>query len=332
MVNAFSKNLILPISAVLLIVALLISLLLPYNKVHAWSGNIPTCSSLSLPLEIEQEVQYFFENYPDSSKSYVIWNSGSNTFFTGAIDSNKLEFTGTSTQQIRLLNDYTNQYVWSASTTPPDSGGSTDKARAGYINNLGYWEETPPSNSQKYQNYTISTAVCIQSVNNVVYNSAYTGNKYEGTALDLTKDPTTNCNSFDVACYISTVFEYTVDTFKSVAQSIVTGIAYLFIPKTDLILQAIADFQVQITDQLGFLVFPIEFAVDMVDAFNDYAGYEELCIPPLFGSDTTCFTRISENQIIQTFLPYLVLIMQTLIVTALLSAWYTKYRSIINGN
>lgn len=318
------------IKLITILVAVALPLLLPTNA-HAWSNNIPTCNNnISLPINISEELNYFYNYYKDSSKSYVIWYNGSTVFFTSAIDGNKLEFSGSSTQYVRLLNDYQNQYVWSAGITPPNSNGSTDKEINGSINNLGYYEENNPSSSQLYQSYQITSATCIYSVNNVIYNSSYTGNKYEGTSIDLSIDPTTQCQSWDIACYVKSIFTNVTDTFTSVGTAILKGIYYLFIPTGDGIYENILQFMDNINNQLGFLLYPIDLVNQIFDAFTDYSnGFSPVCLYSLFGSNDYCIPRLSDNQLMGGYLVYFRPIIQSAVLLFLITAYYKKLREII---
>jgi len=328
MVISIQNNIVKSAVLALGICTILFYLLLPYNRVHAWTGNINTCGTVSLPLNLADEIRHIYSTYNDSSKSYIIWYNGSSYIFTSSIDSKKLEFFGSTSQSFQLQNNGSSVYTLQTNVNLPNSGGATDKIRNGYLSNMGYYENTPPSVSQNYTNVVGTTATCIVSVNNVVYNASYTGNLYQGTAINLNLDPKEVCQSLDVACYIRTSYEYIGDTFKDVTQAMLNVISDLFIPNGDNINTALNDIETGFFNQIGFLTFPVILISDVKDAFVDAPTYYGFTLPSFLGSGNWTIPRISDNAVIGPYIEYLRPILQVSILLALVTAYYHKYKEI----
>ena len=91
------------------------------------------------------------------------------------------------------------------------------------------------------------------------------------------------CSGIDIACRVSQVFNGVANTFKSVGEAIINGIAALFIPDTQFLEQKFADIYNEIDAQLGFLLYPFEFGADMLDA-ADGTGCGNNCVVTTTGT------------------------------------------------
>lgn len=119
-------------------------------------------------------------------------------------------------------------------------------------------------------NVTLNDFTCImnysKSDGNPVYATTYTGNYYNANAVP--NQTTAQCSPLDIACRIADVFQGVQNTFASVGQFIVKGIANIFIPSSTTVQSSFNELNTFLVNKLGFLMYPFTFMTNLITAFN----------------------------------------------------------------
>jgi len=115
---------------------------------------------------------------------------------------------------------------------------------------------------------TVTAVACLSVAKNVTYTGAYS-NKGGYIYSEEAPAQSVSCDTLDIACQLGNAWNGVSNTFLSVGQTIVSTIGSFFTPDEALINQKIADLQSAIYTKLGFLTYPVEFFVDLKDAFDN---------------------------------------------------------------
>lgn len=96
------------------------------------------------------------------------------------------------------------------------------------------------------------------------------------------QNPTKGCSAIDIGCWIGKIFDGVIDGFQSLAEGILAGITFLFVPDTEVAEITFNDIMDFITEKLGFLVYPIEWLMDLLDGIvggidNDASWGTSIC-------------------------------------------------------
>jgi len=231
------------------------------NKARAWSGNLPTCTvsggafSWSWKDRVQQLLGINVDGY---AGSIIIGKRNTDSDVNVPIQ------------------------VWfSTNVTVDQTGGSTPDRRFVFsggdgavdiINNPSspLWQQINSSTAPFSQTVTLSDFTCVntytKSDGNPVYSNSYTGN-YFGTSVPNQQG--TTCDTFDIACKIKDVFQGVQNTFASVGQFIVKGIANIFIPTQSQITEFFVDLNTFHNTKFGFLTYPINWTIDLFEELKD---------------------------------------------------------------
>lgn len=188
---------------------------------------------------------------------------------------------------------------------------------------------TLQNNGNNFDLNQASQVTCIHKVDNVSYEDNYNGAIFNSYQDEVYYN--TTCDTFDISCQIGRIFTGISNTFVSVGQAIVNGIAALFIPDSETISQYFDDIKASFNDQIGFLAYPFTFLIDLfnnIDTSNCSPNCDVTFAGTLFGSQVTF-----DADALETAYPplwfWLTSFVRASIVVALAIALYKKYMKVV---
>lgn len=128
------------------------------------------------------------------------------------------------------------------------------------------------------QNISTGSFACVTTAKGSI---SYENDWEAGTFSEDIPAQINDCDTLDIACQIGNIFSGVRNTFVAVGQAIVNGIASLFVPSSEFMTTEINDFSDFLEEKLGFLVYPIQFSQDLIEAFDTSSGVwctESSCI------------------------------------------------------
>ena len=317
------------------------------SKVLGWDplyNPAGTCESLaSLPYtnvftatndEIQTFEQYITmadSGHPNANPNWnYLYGIGSNSMVLLGSDAGQhwllYEQNTATDQQITFLNDSI-QIPEQTYFTPVVIGDGFGQ----YQEDVWYFTTTPQLfNNGNSLNYTIAANVsCVHKVDNVAYDTNYNGPQFQSYNDEILYN--TTCDTFDIPCQINRVFNGIANTFISVGQAIVNGIAALFLPDSATISQYFEDIKQSFNDQIGFLSYPFTFLIDLfnnIDTSDCTPNCDVTFAGTLFGSQVTF-----DADALETAYPplwfWLTAFVRASIVVALAIALYKKYMKVV---
>ena len=136
--------------------------------------------------------------------------------------------------------------------------GNTSEA-----NMPGNWtrNSTPIAQMTTTNNLETSSLNCIQVAQNVTYDTTWLQNYYPGSATttDTTGSSQVECDPLDVVCHMRNIASTIGSGFSSLANGIVTGIAFIFLPDGDYFQFMYNELKARGDGKLGILGYPFEF-------------------------------------------------------------------------
>jgi hypothetical protein len=177
-------------------------------------------------------------------------------------------------------------------------------------------------------NFTIGSYTCMSFNNNLEYDNDYTGVIY-----DEVFDPIDDCDTLDIGCQIGNIFSQVSNTFLAVGRAIVEGIASLFVPNSDVMATIFNQMRTDFEDNLGFLVFPITFIIDLFTTLQN---------SPACGNDCTLISTTwlggqldVDPLVFRDFIPnyyaLVINIIRAATVFTLMMVVYRKYLEVVKG-
>jgi len=178
----------------------------------------------------------------------------------------------------------------------------------------------------------INSVQCLHKAHNIFYDPAYTG-KSDYADYDDSIRYSVNCDTLDIVCQIGRIFNGVVNTFKSVGEAIVNGFAFLFLPDPDILLEKFNETLDLFEGQLGFLLWPFEYFLDLFDSAN---GTD--CLPScsvtmpgtLFGGELTIDPHFLEQQM-PTFFVFAQNMIRATIIIGLAGLLQNKHMKMLKG-
>lgn len=314
-----------------LVVAVIVSIAiqLPLNnpmRASAWSGDLPGCtvSGGAFSWAWKDRVQTLLGINPDSYNGSIIIGKRS----TDSNPATNIQIWFSQNVELNQASPTNRRFIFNG------GDGAVD-----IINNpaSGQWQTINSFNAPFSTNVTLNDFTCINSYRafdgNPVYENDYTGITY-GT--DVPDQVGVECDTFDVACKIGEVFQGVQNTFSSVGSYIVRGIASIFFPDPDYLEQKFTQLSVFFTQKLGFLMYPIDFIIDMVQAFGN--NTENWCTDTsctksfgnLWGSPFSIDFLTLKNSL-PTYWNWFILFLRGAVVIGLVSSVYRTLMSTIKG-
>jgi len=253
--------------AVLPLLTLALATMLPLGggvqRASAWSGDLPDCtiSGGAFSWAWKDKVQDLLGLNPDDyNGSIIIGKRGADNNVN--ID---IEVWFSQTVELNQQSPTNRRFIF--------QGGD---GAVNIINNpaSGLWQTINTSTAPFSNTVTLSNFTCLTSYSafdgNPVYEDDYTGTYY-GT--DIPAQVGAECDTLDIACKINDVFQGVKNTFASVGNYIVRGIASIFLPPSGFFETEFNRLTVFFTEKLGFLTWPIEWFVEFYNAFDSSSNW-----------------------------------------------------------
>lgn len=299
---------------------------LNHQKASAWSGNLPSCtiSGGAFSWAWKDRVQELLGINVDSYNGSTIIMKRLND----ADVNTPIQVWFSQNVELNQASPTNRRFIFNGGDGAVNIGNNPSQPST--------WQQINSTTAPFSSNVTIDDVTCIDTYRaydgNPVYENDYTG-IYYGTTVPDQVGPT--CDTLDITCRIASIFQGVQNTFASVGQFIVRGIANIFIPETAVIQTEFNRMFTFINEKLGFLIYPATFLADFIDAFNSPNNWctSSTCAKTfgnLWGSPFTLDFYVMKNSIPDQW-NLLVNILRGMTVFALMTAVYRKLMSTLRG-
>lgn len=254
------------ITGIVILVASVIPVFLNTGQAQAWTGVIPACSvggafdwewknAIKTQSNNVRDVDNWggalviasFDNLPESTAFTIQVYFAEEALFVEAGANRSITLTQTTSYQV-----------------------TKDPASSAYQSSVSY--------NGTVQNISTGSFACVSTAKGAIN---YENDWEAGTFSEDVPAQINDCDTLDIPCQIGNIFSGVRNTFVSVGQAIVQGIANLFVPSPEFMTTEINDFSDFLEQKLGFLVYPIEFTEDFLSAFDSTSNTwctESACI------------------------------------------------------
>lgn len=157
----------------------------------------------------------------------------------------------TNLSTIRRSGNFTNSQTTNIGFTSP--GTSTPSTVSGQ-DNTNFWFYRIGSNT--------SYSLPCSTWGSVNYETSW--DKSQGEKVP-TPNPTKDCEAINIGCWIGKIYSGVIDSFQSLAEGLLAGITFLFVPDGDVMAFQFNELKEFMIDKLGFLAYPFEWIINMID-------------------------------------------------------------------
>lgn len=234
----------------------------------AWTGNLQTCAAAGYETTLPQG---FFQKIDQT------FNANNDYTTADATKAVYSDFNGVFGVWI-LFGSSTAQFDHNVSTGEnslkvgghPNNPSGVDYFRSGFFVPVYSGDEF----TSVSQNVGLATdgdlfnvsanTTCIENTMGATYTSSWADGQFPGTATTVDGEGEA-CDALDFGCWLSPIFDGIADTFIAVGQAIVKGITTIFVPDSEIMTQLFTDFGTFFNDKFGFLFYPIQFLIDLLN-------------------------------------------------------------------
>lgn len=164
-------------------------------------------------------------------------------------------------------NQYNMRFQWSSgvSTNEYRTWGTTNNLQPDDDQLVGSASVNTTSGTSVRQDLYNEDRVC--AAKGLTYDSTFpSGNQLPVAEVDAPAgNPTKGCKAIDLGCWVGKIFDGVIDGFQSLAEGLLAGITFLFVPDGDVASITFNDLKDFLTEKLGFLMYPFDFMLDFYD-------------------------------------------------------------------
>lgn len=325
--------------------ALLLSALFVFQNstVHAWDSDyVPTqgCSELNVfynPFVATNDLIFTFEQLIDSSYEPSVTRPIASDGFDPSNPNHSLIVYGDSTGGFTLayetdIEDNINFSNTNLQLTGPKYTSSSAIVLDAFGEEIGTYSVVSggvlSGGNTSVNNQ--SQVDCVHKAINLDYSGNYNGIQFESNVDDVVFG--TDCDTLDIACQVGRLFTGVANTFVSVGEAIVNGIASLFIPDSAIIGDTVDGLITQLEDTLGFLYYPIELITDIVAEINNTNDCANSCAyvaPGTFFGGTIEIDPFAAEDDLPLLYDTVFTYSRIFTVLGVVTSYFYRYRSII---
>lgn len=185
-------------------------------------------------------------------------------------------------------------------------------------------------------NTPLTNLGCVIAAKGVVYAQSYDLQQFETNVRYGTGDGTQKCDALAIGCWMGKLWNGVADTFSSVGQAILKGIAWLFAPESQDLNYVYTDFKDYMDWKLGMLIFPFSYVIDLFNAYTSSAN--AWCTPTSCEKDlgnvmggNMKFDFLKWRDTAPTMYNFFLALTRGITVVALVGMMYKKYMEVAKG-